>query len=123
MAEVSYTGAGFAPEQIAIQRSLDMRYRFQTQELQVPLRPGVWDITQEYLEGELDAQYDALYEQTYGKGSGLKVAGKDIITFRLRAVGKLAKPRMRRFELGPADAASARKGERPVYWPPAHDFP
>src|SRR5207253_10599861 len=88
----------------------------------VPLRPGVWDITQEYLEGELDAQYDALYEQTYGKGSGLKVAGKDIITFRLRAVGKLAKPRMRRFDLGPPDSKAARKGERPVYFEDYRDF-
>src|SRR5581483_5635944 len=77
--------AGFREEEMLIQRSLDMRYRFQTHELRVPLRPGTWDITQDYLENELDAQFDALYEQTYGKGSGYREAGKDIITFRLRA--------------------------------------
>src|SRR5581483_2787221 len=79
-------------------------------------RPGTWSVTQDYLEGELDAEFDALYELTYGKGSGLKIAGKDIITFRLRAVGTLSKPKMRRHTIGPENPSAALKGWRPVYF-------
>jgi N-methylhydantoinase A len=113
--------AGFRPEDIVIQRSLDMRYRFQTHELNVPLQPGTWEITEAYMD-ELDTLFDALYEQAYGQGSGYREAGKDIITFRVRALGKLTKPEPKRLAVGGVDPQVALKERRPVYFQEQGDF-
>ena len=107
--------AGFADADVIIQRSLDMRYRFQTHELNVPLPPGTWEITEDYM-GELDSLFDVLYEQAYGEGSGYREAGKDIITFRLRALGRLRKPRLKKIAPGPSSPGAALKGHRPVFF-------
>lgn len=115
------TANGFGDEDVVIQRSLDMRYRFQTHELTVPLPTGTWEITEDYL-GELDSQFDVLYEQAYGEGSGYREAGKDIITFRLRAVGKLRKPKLKSHALGPTTPRVALKGRRPVFFEEYGDF-
>jgi N-methylhydantoinase A len=113
--------AGFADEDVLVQRSLDMRYRFQTHELNVPLPPGTWEITEAYM-GELDTLFDALYEQAYGEGSGYREAGKDIITFRLRVLGKLPKPQLKKLALGPSSPGSALKGRRPVFFEEHGDY-
>src|SRR5207302_4104189 len=113
--------AGFADADVIIQRSLDMRYRFQTHELNVPLPPGTWEITEDYM-GELDSLFDVLYEQAYGEGSGYREAGKDIITFRLRAIGQLKKPQLKALPLDRPDPKGAFKGQRPVYFQEYHDF-
>lgn len=113
--------AGFPDGEIVIQRSLDMRYRFQTHELNVPLPLGTWEITDAYTE-ELDALFDTLYEQAYGQGSGYREAGKDIITFRVRAMGKLRKPELKKLPMNGANPEAALKGRRPVFFEEHNDF-
>ena len=39
--------------------------------------------------------FDDAYEKAYGKGSGYREAGKEILTFRVTAVGLLNKPRIK----------------------------
>jgi N-methylhydantoinase A len=114
-------GAGFDDGQITIQRSLDLRYRFQTHELNTPLPPGAQPITDADME-ELDALFDALYEQSYGKGSGYREAGKEAITFRVRGAGRLTRPRLLPQPLGPASSTSVRHGSRPVYFEEYDDY-
>jgi N-methylhydantoinase A len=113
--------AGFRREDVVIQRSLDMRYRFQTHELTVPLPTGTWELTESYMD-ELDSLFDTLYEQAYGQGSAYRVAGKDIITFRLRAMGKLRRPEIRGQTLGATSPESAIKDPRPVFFEEEDDF-
>jgi N-methylhydantoinase A len=113
--------AGFRDEEMVIQRSLDMRYRFQTHELNVPLPAGTWEITEAYM-NELDTLFDDLYEQAYGQGSGYREAGKDIITFRVRAMGKLKKPQLKALALNGSDASPALKERRPVFFQEYNDF-
>src|SRR5215472_5695267 len=87
--------AGFASLDIKIARSVDMRYRYQVHELNVPFPPGTGEITADAME-ELYARFDALYEKAYGQGSAYREAGREIIIFRVTAVGELKKPNLAR---------------------------
>jgi N-methylhydantoinase A len=107
--------AAFADRHITIQRSVDIRYRYQVHELNVPFPPGDADLTDADLEA-LYARFDALYEEAHGKGSAYRAAGKEIVTFRVTGSGALPKPALVPSKTGPSDPASARKGERPIYF-------
>jgi N-methylhydantoinase A len=112
---------GFAGEEIVVIRSLDMRYRFQCHELNAELPPGTTEVGVKELEF-LDRTFDDLYEQSYGPGSGYREAGKEIITFRLRAVGKIQSPNIKRYpKIGP-DSTGAVKAQRNAYFDEARDF-
>lgn len=108
--------AGFGEKDVVIRRSLDVRYRFQTHELNTPLPPGTKPVTVADLR-ELDALFDTLYEQSYGVGSGYKKAGKEVVSYRVRAIGALPRPRLSRAKVrGAADAGEALSGERDVFF-------
>ena len=112
---------GFAGEEIAVIRSLDMRYRFQCHELNAELPLGTAELGMEDFQW-LDQAFDELYETSYGPGSGYREAGKEIITFRLRAVGKIQHPNIKRYEPGAADPGGAFKGKRDAYFEQERDF-
>ncbi len=96
---------------VHLARSLDMRFRYQTNELQVPVPDG-W-----LAPADVDAlvgRFEDLYEQAYGKGTGYRKAGIEISTFRLLATLRLPKPALVRHPPGAPDPAGAMKGERQV---------
>jgi N-methylhydantoinase A len=107
--------AGFTQSGITLQRSADMRYRYQVHELNVPFPPGDAPLTEADLEA-LYTRFDALYEEAYGKGSAYRAAGREIVSFRVTGSGALAKPTIRPMPKQGRNAASARKGERPVHF-------
>lgn len=113
--------AGFARNEVTIIRSLDMRYRYQVHEVNVPLEPGVASLTDEGAEAVYN-RFDVLYETLYGQGSAYREAGKEIITFRLTAIGPLRKPNIRRQSSAAANTADAVKGRRAVYFEEHKDF-
>lgn len=113
--------AGFTEESITITRSVDMRYRYQVHELNVPFAEGTATITGDELDG-LYARFDELYERSFGPGSAYREAGKEIITFRVVAAGELKKPVMRRERLAPSKPEAALKGQRNVYFQEHEDF-
>ena len=82
----------FCKSDIQVMRSVDMRYRYQVHELNVPFPPGSpHDHRTRY--GRISrALFDDLYEKAFGQGSGYREAGKEILTFRLTATGVLKKP-------------------------------
>ena len=100
---------GFAGEEITVIRSLDMRYRFQCHELNAELPPGTAELGMEDFQW-LDQAFDELYEKSYGPGSGYREAGKEIITFRLRAVGKIQHPNIKRYARGPRGSRGCPQG-------------
>ncbi len=107
--------AGFTDEDIQIQRTADMRYRFQTHELNVPIALGTTELTDDDL-ARVDTLFDELYEQAFGQGSGYREAGKDVISFRVRATGRLRRPDISSHPLGTKDPKPAFKMDRPVYF-------
>ena len=105
--------AGFKVGDIRITRSVDMRYRYQVHELNVPLPTGTAVITPGEME-ELYTHFDALYEKAYGQGSAYREAGREIITFRVTAVGELRRPQIERGTL--REDSAALKSKRDVYF-------
>jgi N-methylhydantoinase A len=99
-----------------------MRYRYQVHEIGVPFPPGIAEIEQKDIE-ELYNRFDELYETAYGKGSGYREAGKEILIFRITAVGLLKKPKIKSVPTSEsADPESALKGKRNVYFEEARTF-
>jgi N-methylhydantoinase A len=117
----SLRAAGFAESEMTIVRSLDMRYRQQVHELNVPLAAGIGALSDAELESAYDL-FDDLYELTYGPEAGYREAGKEIMAFRVVATGELKKPRLRKYPVEPNRAKAALKGERPVYFEEQKDF-
>jgi N-methylhydantoinase A len=113
--------SGFKDEDIRIMRSVDMRYRYQVHELNVPFPVGRSEIKEKDME-ELYARFDDLYEKSYGAGSGYSEAGKEILTFRLTAIGGLKKPSIKRYGTEKVKAEDALKGKRDVYFEEQRDF-
>ena len=113
--------AGFADGDIQVIRSVDMRYRYQVHELNVPFAPGNGVITDGDME-DLSNRFDALYEKAFGQGSGYREAGKEILTFRMTATGLLKKPEIKAEAATRSDGAQAIKGKREVYFEEAKKF-
>ena len=85
------TREGFAEADIVFDRSIEMRYRRQVHVLTAPLAEGE-TITADRLERTV-ASFERLYEERYGKDSAFREAGIELVSFRLRATGRLERPR------------------------------
>ena len=107
--------AGFPPSQVQVMRSVDMRYRYQIHELNVPFAPGSDAVTDADM-AQLSTHFDDMYEKAFGHGSGYREAGKEILTFRLSVMGMLKKPDIKAETTTKSDGAEALKGERDVYF-------
>ncbi|MBI2999420.1 MAG: hydantoinase/oxoprolinase family protein, partial [Deltaproteobacteria bacterium] len=69
------------------------------------------------------SRVDELYEKAYGRGSGYREAGKEILTFRVTAVGVLKKPKIQSVSMNKgANPEVAVKGKREVYFEERKDF-
>src|SRR5499425_1869790 len=111
----SLRSAGFENNGITVMRSLDMRYRHQVHELNVPLAAGLTALSEEAME-EAYGRFDELYEQTYGPGAGYREAGKEIMAFRVVATGQLKRPTLKSYPLGSKASDPGLKGRRDVYF-------
>ena len=112
--------AGFHTDDTVILRSVDMRYRYQVNELNVPVSAS-GPLREAELE-QLYSRFDELYEQSYGKGSGYPEAGKEMLSLRVTAIGKLAKPAVQKHAVEPSDVREALKEGREVYFEEYGDF-
>jgi N-methylhydantoinase A len=113
--------AGFEESDVLVNRSVDMRYRYQVHELNVPFPAGTKAITAKEMEA-LYTLFDDLYEKAFGQGSGYREAGKEILTFRLTGTGLLKKPDIKAERVQRSDGAHALKGQRDVYFEEERKF-
>jgi N-methylhydantoinase A len=120
-AMASLGAAGFKESEMKIARSLDIRYRQQVHELSVPFPPGIAELTEQDLE-TIYGRFDEFYELLYGAGAGYREAGKEIMAFRVVAIGELNKPRLRKYPIEKNRAEAALKTERKAYFEEARDF-
>jgi len=104
---------GFDESAMQLEWSVDLRYARQVHELTTPVRSAT-PLTQEGLE-QLLADFEALYERKFGKGSAYREAGIEMKLFRLTARGLLKKPEVPRMEMGGADASAALLGRRDIF--------
>lgn len=113
--------AGFDEGAISLLLSVDMRYRYQVHELNVPFPAGTLEITEKDMK-DLYARFDELYEKAYGAGSGYSEAGKEILTFRVIAIGALRKPHIKEYPLEKLNSEEMVKGKREVYFEEERGF-
>jgi N-methylhydantoinase A len=105
--------AGVAEKDVTLGRSVDMRYRRQTNDLIIamPERPT----TAASLEGLVE-RFEQTYEQNYGKGSAFREAGIELTNVRVEALGRARRPEIR-FE---APGGSPKAGARRIFEPVAN---
>ncbi len=111
---------GFGKSDVTFRRTLYVRYTRQTNdvELSIPDRP----LTRSDLP-EIERMFDAKYEALYGTGSTHSQAGIEVIAISVDAIGATPKPQLKRYPIGGADSAHARKGSRQAYFTaPDHGF-
>ena len=107
---------GFAPEQQKLLRSLDLRYRGQAFELNIPVADS--DLRLDRIE----ADFHRRHRDTYGH-SHLQAA-IELVNARLTAYGLVPKPTPARHIAPGTDLAAALDGRRPVWFEGhAHDCP
>ena len=112
----SMRGAGVADDAIVLDRFVDMRYRYQVNELMVPVPAGKLDRPDI---DDLITRFDRKYEELFGKGAAFREAGVELVTFRVSAHGRFPKPALRPQAQEPGGTAdAARRGDRPVHLGP-----
>lgn len=104
---------GFREEQIILQRSLKMRYGIQVHEVRIPAPPGSYDPDKIK---EISNLFEKKYEDIYGKGTGYREAGIDIVSFEVEGIVRLPNPKMKKYELSGTDSGHALRCKRPVYF-------
>jgi len=87
---------------------LDMRYNGQGHTVSVPFDPGVGD--EQLLQAIFDKFQDT-YRDVYGYTMDLAA---DVVNIRVKAVGRIPKPTLRKLKSSGADVSSAVKGRRAV---------
>lgn len=81
---------GFGSDAIDIIRSIDMRYAQQSHIVTVPVE-GSHMFDQPALDKTVD-RFEDLYRERYGRESGYRDAGIELVSFRVRGIGRVDKP-------------------------------
>jgi N-methylhydantoinase A len=96
---------GFDGHAIHLVRSIDMRYAQQTNIVTVPVE-GPYPFDEPLLTKTVD-RFEELYRERYGRESGYREAGIELVSFRLRGIGEVAKPAIAPLEAGDVDPKDA----------------
>ncbi len=112
-ARAQLAAEGFAPDRIALEYSVDLRYRRQVHQVNTPLK-GALPVSAEACTALL-GDFEALYEQRYGRGSAFRAAGIELVNFRLKASGRMARPDSPPEALVGESPAAAQTGERLMF--------
>ena len=89
-ARAQLAAEGFADAAIALDWSVDLRYGRQVHEVTTPVAGG--GPMDDDAVGRLSADFEALYERKFGKGSAYRAAGMEMTMFRLTARGMVERP-------------------------------
>lgn len=104
---------GFDDDAIRLECAIDLRYSRQVHEVKTPVRSNV-PLDEAGLE-HVVADFEALYERKYGKGSAYREAGVEMTQFRLTARGVLARPELLPLPVAGPDSTAARVGRRRIF--------
>jgi N-methylhydantoinase A len=104
---------GFEGERVRLDWSVDLRYSRQVHEVTTIMRGA--QPMDEAAVTQLVADFEALYERKFGRGSAYREAGMEMTQFRLTARGLLERPKLAPAKLGGADPSKARIARRPIF--------
>jgi N-methylhydantoinase A len=106
-------GSGARSEDVSFQRVLELRYKGQVHQVDTPVPAGT--VTAEALEGVL-ADFERRYETLYGRGSGFREAGIELVTYRVLASVHVQGARVEPHDEGESDPGPARIGRERLFW-------
>ena len=112
-ARAQLAAEGFADDAIALDWSVDLRYGRQVHEVTTPVAGG--GPMDDAGVARLAADFEALYERKFGKGSAYRAAGMEMTMFRLSARGLVERPPIERTPPGDGDPAPALIGRRDIF--------
>lgn len=102
--------SGIATDDVAFERAADMRYVGQEHAVSVRMPASV---ALEDARGEMKRRFDAAHQQHYSHSASAEPA--DVVSLRVTAIGRLAKPALREIDHGGMlPAAAARTADRSV---------
>jgi N-methylhydantoinase A len=104
---------GFTGDKVRFEWLVDLRYSRQVHEVTTPVRAKT-PLNSAGVQ-QLIADFEALYEKKYGKGSAYREAGVEMTLFRLTARGLLERPKLEAAPLSRPDPSRARVGKRMVF--------
>ena len=104
---------GFTEDKMSFRWSVGFRYAMQVHEIITPVRAAT-PLDESGLEQLID-DFEALYENRYGKGSAYRAAGIEMTQFRLSAAGRIDHPEFAAQPLADASPDSARTGRRRIF--------
>jgi N-methylhydantoinase A len=106
-------GGGVRPDDVQIQRILELRYKGQVHQVDTHLTPGRLGAAE--LERVID-DFERRYESLYGRGSGFRQAGVELVTYRVLASARVQDPEIESQPEGDPDPGAARVGSESLYW-------
>jgi N-methylhydantoinase A len=105
---------GFEAKDISISRAVDLRFRRQVHVVTTPVAAA--GSLGEAEMSDVVSTFERLYEEHFGKGSGYKEAGIEMVNFRLRGIGLLRKPELKAADKRGTDASAAMVETREIYF-------
>ncbi len=109
----SLKGGGAKRGKITLQRILELRYKGQTHQVDTPVGGGA--ITSKTLEATIK-EFERRYERLYGRGSGFREAGIELVTYRVLGTTHIQDAHLQKLAEGDSDPAPARLGVEKLYW-------
>lgn len=106
---------GVKEEDIVLARSADMQYGKQVHDVNVPIPSG--ELFEDDI-GHVARSFESKYESIFGADTGFREAGIEIVNFRVEAVGKIAKPELKKYARSSTNNPSvdALKEKRDVFF-------
>lgn len=98
---------------IALQRIVELRYKGQVHQVDTPVPAG--KITAAVLENVI-AEFERRYERLFGRGSGFREAGIELVTYRVLGSTHVQAASLHSDREKSSDATLARIGREPLYW-------
>jgi N-methylhydantoinase A len=109
LARTTLHSQGVPLDNVSLVRSVRMRYSMQIHDVEVPVSPGTID---DAVVEELDAAFERIHDELFGKGSGFRAGGVDFTAFQVRATAHTTKP-----SLAATTHDEPSESSRPIYWP------
>jgi len=105
---------GFDSEEVALERSISMRYQRQVHELLTPVE-AEGQLTEADIDATVD-RFEELYERRYGEGSAFTEGGIEMTEFRVRGVGPLSTPELKEHTVSESNPDGARLGTKEMHF-------